>query len=73
MIYIGPLIVSSKTIKDTVKGSVYELTAEDHDGNKLKLKFRAENFSQFKAFSIGDPIDPKTITWQSVVVEEADT
>lgn len=70
MIYVGPLIVSSKSIKETVKGSVYELTADDQDGNKLKLRFRAENYSTFKAYSIGDAIDPKAITWQSVVIQQ---
>lgn len=70
MIYVGPFIVSSKTVKDTAKGATYELTAEDNDGNKLKLKFRFENFSDFEAYSVGDSIDPKPFTWQSVIMED---
>ena len=67
MIYIGALIVSQKVVKDTAKGTKYNLTAEDTEGNKLTLKFTFENFTDFKALAVGDVLDPKKIEWQGQI------
>jgi hypothetical protein len=64
MIEIGVLRVAQKIAKETTKGLKYSIKAEDMDGNKLTLELEHEDF---KAYSIGDPIDPHAIEWQDIL------
>ena len=72
MIYVGPFTVSQKIVKDTVKGTQYEITAGDPEGNKFKIIFDFSNFSEFKKYSVGDEIDPGSFEWQSTLEKPED-